>query len=97
MVLLVTSPLLTPGYLAFEVYPEAQNIVRFLSENTVYIDGVGDVCSMAVFDLEKHGNPLWQVPGQEVTKEQLHGRGDRSWSHGVRYKQRHSLEMVHRR
>jgi hypothetical protein len=65
----ITSPIFTPAFLAFEVYPQAETIVRFLAENTITLKGLGDVCSMALLDLPKHGNPLWQVPGYEVTAD----------------------------
>ncbi|GBC07958.1 hypothetical protein RclHR1_07800011 [Rhizophagus clarus] len=41
----------------------------FFREFTVHVDGVGDVCSFAVFDFRKHGNAKYGAPASEVENE----------------------------
>ena len=44
-------------WLLWSVLPAcAGDIVAFLRENTVNLEGVGDVCTMAAFDFARHGN-----------------------------------------
>lgn len=57
----VLSPIITPFILYYRVRPKAQEIVDFLRQFTVEVVGVGDVCSFAQLDLNKHGHPLWQI------------------------------------
>ena len=49
------SVLLTPFILWFSLPPCAGAIVDFFREFTVHVDGVGYVCSFAVFDFRRHG------------------------------------------
>ena len=51
------SPIVTPFILYFWLRPKAQEIVDFLRQFTVEVVGVGDVCSFAQLDLNKHGQP----------------------------------------
>lgn len=50
------SVLLTPFVLFFSLPPCAGAIIDFFREFTVHVDGVGYVCSFAVFDFRRHGN-----------------------------------------
>lgn len=50
------SVLLTPFVLLFSLPPCAGAIIDFFREFTVHVDGVGYVCSFAVFDFKRHGN-----------------------------------------
>lgn len=50
------SVLLTPFILFFSLPPCAGAIIDFFREFTVHVDGVGYVCSFAVFDFRRHGN-----------------------------------------
>lgn len=55
----LVSVILTP-ILLWKVLPSCSNeIATFLQNNTNYIDGVGDVCSLASFDVGKHGNAMY--------------------------------------
>lgn len=37
-------------------------ILTFVEQNTVHVDGIGDVCSFSAFDLERHGNRRYGSP-----------------------------------
>jgi autophagy-related protein 9 len=50
------SVLLTPFILWFSLPPCSAAIVDFFREFTVHVDGLGYVCSFAVFDFKRHGN-----------------------------------------
>ncbi|KIR54433.1 autophagy-like protein 9 [Cryptococcus gattii Ru294] len=50
------SVILTPFILFFSLPPCAAAIIDFFREFTVHVDGVGYVCSFAVFDFARHGN-----------------------------------------
>jgi len=52
----LTSVVLTPFVLWFALPPCAPAIVDFFREFTVHVDGLGYVCSFAVFDFQRHGN-----------------------------------------
>ncbi|KAL7422199.1 autophagy protein atg9 [Cryptotrichosporon argae] len=51
----VLAVLLTPFILWFSLPPCAESIIDFFREFTVHVDGVGYVCSFAVFDFRRHG------------------------------------------
>jgi len=50
------SVILTPFILFFSLPPCAGAIIDFFREFSVHVDGVGYVCSFAVFDFRRHGN-----------------------------------------
>lgn len=50
------SVLLTPLVLWFSLPHCAPAIVDFFREFSVHVDGLGYVCSFAVFDFQRHGN-----------------------------------------
>ncbi|KAG8794966.1 autophagy protein atg9 [Ceratobasidium sp. 428] len=52
----LTSVLLTPFILWYSLPPSAEKIVDFFREFTWHVDGLGYVCSSAVFDLKRHGH-----------------------------------------
>ena len=52
------SPILTPLILLFWVRPRAGVYVDFFRDYTVNVEGVGDICSLANFDVRKHGDPM---------------------------------------
>lgn len=37
-------------------------MAAFVRDNTVHVEGLGDVCSLATFDLARHGNPRYGSP-----------------------------------
>ncbi|XP_004458326.2 autophagy-related protein 9B [Dasypus novemcinctus] len=58
------SPLLTPLFLLFWVRPRALEIIDFFHHFTVDVAGVGDICSFALMDVQRHGHPQWLSEGQ---------------------------------
>ncbi|KAI0318827.1 autophagy protein Apg9-domain-containing protein [Amylostereum chailletii] len=58
----IMSVVLTPFILWFSLPPCAPAIVDFFREFTVHVDGLGYVCSFAVFDFERHGNVKFGAP-----------------------------------
>ena len=54
--------LVTPAVLWFSLPASAHNILTFVRDFTVRVEGVGDVCSLAVFDFEHHGNARYASP-----------------------------------
>lgn len=50
------SVLIAPAILWFVMPSYAPQIINFFREFTVYKDGVGHVCSFAMFDFRRHGN-----------------------------------------
>lgn len=67
----VLSPVLTPFILYFSFRPRSLEIVDFFRSFTVQVVGVGNVCSFALMDIKKHGNPDWQL--KDVDNLQLGG------------------------
>ncbi|KAI0647440.1 APG9-domain-containing protein [Trametes meyenii] len=58
------SVILTPFVLWYSLPPCAAAIVDFFREFTVHVDGLGYVCSFAVFDFQRHGNVKFGAPTQ---------------------------------
>ncbi|KAH9180820.1 APG9-domain-containing protein [Lactarius sanguifluus] len=58
----LASVVLTPFILWFALPPCAPAIVDFFREFTVHVDGLGYVCSFAVFDFQRHGNVKFGAP-----------------------------------
>ncbi len=56
--------MVTPFVLYFSLPQCAPAILAFLRDFTVRVDGVGDICSMAGFDFERHGNAKYGSPSQ---------------------------------
>jgi len=52
----MASIVLTPFVLYFSLPYCTHVILDFVRDNTVFVEGVGDICSLANFDFEKHGN-----------------------------------------
>ncbi|KAJ1977561.1 autophagy protein atg9 [Dimargaris xerosporica] len=57
------SVITTPFVLWFSLAPGADRLVDFFREFTVHVDGIGYVCSFAVFDFKRHGNAQYGAPG----------------------------------
>ena len=49
--------LTTPLLLCLVLPRKSNEIVDFFREFTVHVEGIGYICSFALFDFEKHGNP----------------------------------------
>ncbi|KAI0263381.1 autophagy protein Apg9-domain-containing protein [Gloeopeniophorella convolvens] len=60
----LASVVLTPFILWFALPPCAPALVDFFREFTVHVDGLGYVCSFAVFDFQRHGNVKFGAPTQ---------------------------------
>ncbi|GAX83721.1 hypothetical protein CEUSTIGMA_g11146.t1 [Chlamydomonas eustigma] len=58
----MASVFMTPFLLYFVLPISAASIVTFVSECSVEVPGVGHVCSLAAFDLAKHGNMKYGAP-----------------------------------
>uniref|UniRef100_A0A158P9Y2 Autophagy-related protein 9 n=1 Tax=Angiostrongylus cantonensis TaxID=6313 RepID=A0A158P9Y2_ANGCA len=63
----LTSPILTPFILLFWIRPNCRELVRFFHDNTVRVEGLGDVCSFALMDVAKHGDGKWNGSGLNPT------------------------------
>lgn len=58
----MASIFITPYLLIFELPKRVDDILRFISDFTVYVDGVGDVCSLSLFNFRRHGNRNYGSP-----------------------------------
>lgn len=67
------SVLLTPWILFFSLPPCSATIIDFFREFTVHVDGIGYVCSFAVFDFQLHNNG----DNVNVNNDDVIGVGDR--------------------
>lgn len=76
----MASIFLTPYLLIFVVPKQVNDILQFITEFTVYIDGVGDVCSFSVFDFQKHGNGNYASPYNSLpTQRSSQGKMEKSF------------------
>ncbi|KAH9945782.1 APG9-domain-containing protein [Epithele typhae] len=62
----LASVLLTPFVLWYSLPQCAPAIVDFFREFSVHVDGLGYVCSFAVFDFQRHGNVKFGAPTTAV-------------------------------
>ena len=62
----MASILLTPFILYFSLPKCAVAITQFVGNFTQTVDGLGDVCSLAAFNLKQHGNCKYGSPHQAV-------------------------------
>ncbi|KAG5608583.1 hypothetical protein H5410_019864 [Solanum commersonii] len=58
----MASIFLTPYLLLFVVPKKVDDILRFIADFTVHVEGVGHVCSFSVFDFQNHGNSKYGSP-----------------------------------
>ncbi|KAI5078776.1 hypothetical protein GOP47_0006447 [Adiantum capillus-veneris] len=56
------SIFVTPYALIFLLPKYVEDMLQFIRDFSVHIDGVGDVCSLSVFDFEHHGNQNYGSP-----------------------------------
>ncbi|CAF3238887.1 unnamed protein product [Rotaria socialis] len=56
------SPFITPIVLCFHLRRKSIQIIDFLRNYTIEVQGVGDVCSFAQLDIGKHGDLKWFAP-----------------------------------
>lgn len=62
----------TPFLLCFSLPACAKEIVDFFREFTVHVEGVGYVCSFALFDFKRHGAGLPDGGGEQSTAANRH-------------------------
>lgn len=60
----ILSMIFTPFVLWFSLPKCSDRLIDFFREFTVHVDGVGYLCSFAVFDFKKGTNVLSQAPGR---------------------------------
>ncbi|CAK9134628.1 unnamed protein product [Ilex paraguariensis] len=58
----MASIFLTPYLLLFVVPKQVDDILKFIVDFTVPVEGVGHVCSFSVFDFQNHGNSSYGSP-----------------------------------
>ncbi|GAA5833704.1 hypothetical protein JCM11251_003209 [Rhodosporidiobolus azoricus] len=77
----VFSVLITPFVLWYTLPHSAGAIVDFFREFTVHVDGLGYVCSFAVFDFKRHGDNKFGAPvqGQEERWKSTEGKMEKSF------------------
>lgn len=74
--------LTTPLLLCFALPKKSKEVVDFFREFTVHVEGVGYVCSFALFDFERHGNPRYGVPIHKAPSkyhQSSHGKLEKSF------------------
>ncbi|KAL5230463.1 hypothetical protein ABZP36_029239 [Zizania latifolia] len=62
----MASIFITPYLLILVVPKRVDDILRFISDFTIYVEGVGDVCSLSLFDFRRHGNINYGSPHNAV-------------------------------
>ncbi|KAK9845371.1 hypothetical protein WJX81_004761 [Elliptochloris bilobata] len=60
----LASVVLTPFVLYVSLPKCVPAILAFVRDFTLHVDGVGDICSLAAFDLQRHGNAKYGAPVQ---------------------------------
>ncbi|XP_058082140.1 autophagy-related protein 9-like [Magnolia sinica] len=58
----MASIFLTPYLLLFIVPKRVDDVLQFISDFTVDVEGVGNVCSLSIFDFQSHGNSKYGSP-----------------------------------
>ncbi|CAF3486156.1 unnamed protein product [Rotaria sp. Silwood1] len=58
----LVSAFVTPLVLCFQLRRKSLQIIDFLRNFTIDVQGVGDVCSFAQLDVAKHGDMKWFAP-----------------------------------
>ncbi|QCE06883.1 Autophagy-related protein 9 [Vigna unguiculata] len=70
----MASIFVTPFLLLFVVPERADDILQFIENFTVYVEGVGDVCSFSVFNFQEYGNKSYGSPSN-VPRSQRSSQG----------------------
>ncbi|KAI9122184.1 hypothetical protein K1719_006873 [Acacia pycnantha] len=70
----MASIFLTPYLLMFIVPKRVDDILQFITDFSVNVEGVGQVCSFSVFDFRKHGNSNYGSP-HNATRSQRSSQG----------------------
>ncbi|KDQ17911.1 hypothetical protein BOTBODRAFT_29217 [Botryobasidium botryosum FD-172 SS1] len=69
------SVILTPIVLWFSLSDCSPAIIDFFREFTVHVDGLGHVCSFAVFDFKRHGNVKFGAPAEGIEERLMSKEG----------------------
>ncbi|KAF9186587.1 autophagy protein atg9 [Haplosporangium sp. Z 767] len=69
------SLVLTPLILCFSLPSCSEKVIDFFREFTVHVDGVGYVCSFAVFDFKRHGNVKYGAPAATTDERFVSNEG----------------------
>ncbi|KAF8394290.1 hypothetical protein HHK36_020496 [Tetracentron sinense] len=76
----MASIFLTPYLLLFVVPKRVDDILQFISDFTVNVEGVGHVCSLGVFDFQTHGNKNYGSPcNASRTQRSSQGKMEKSF------------------
>lgn len=76
----MASIFLTPYLLMFVVPKRVDDILQFIADFTVNVEGVGHVCSFSVFDFQKHGNSNYGSPyNAPCTERSSQGKMEKSF------------------
>ncbi|KAK3020929.1 hypothetical protein RJ639_046585 [Escallonia herrerae] len=76
----MASIFLTPYLLVFVVPKRVEEILQFIADFTVDVEGVGHVCSFSVFDFQKHGNRNYGSPcNSSRTQRSSQGKMEKSF------------------
>ncbi|KAG7989546.1 hypothetical protein I3843_03G245500 [Carya illinoinensis] len=76
----MASIFLTPYLLIFVVPKRVDDILQFIVDFTVNVEGVGHVCSFSVFDFQKHGNSNYGSPyNAHRTERSSQGKMEKSF------------------
>ncbi|GAA6017488.1 hypothetical protein JCM10207_008244 [Rhodosporidiobolus poonsookiae] len=77
----IFSVLITPFVLWYTLPDCAPALVDFFREFTVHVDGLGYVCSFAVFDFDRHGDAKFGAPvqGQAERWKSTEGKMEKSF------------------
>ncbi|KAI0040133.1 APG9-domain-containing protein [Auriscalpium vulgare] len=71
----LVSVVVTPLILWYSLPPCAPAIIDFFREFTVHVDGLGYVCSFAVFDFQRHGNVKFGAPTRAADERLMSNEG----------------------
>ncbi|KAG8893111.1 autophagy protein atg9, partial [Tulasnella sp. 417] len=69
------SVVLTPFVLWYSLPQNAPAIINFFREFTVHVEGLGYVCSFAVFDFKRHGNVNFGAPTEQQDERLMSNQG----------------------
>ncbi|XP_076905256.1 autophagy-related protein 9-like [Bidens hawaiensis] len=76
----MASIFLTPFLLIFVVPERVDDILQFIADFTVDVEGVGHVCSFSLFDFQKHGNSKYASPhNSSKTNRSSQGKMEKSF------------------
>lgn len=74
--------LLMPFFLAVILPQYAEKIIKYVSDNTSSVEGVGDVCTFSLLNLRLYGDPMYGSPRDATHlrgKQLLGGKMEKSW------------------